>query len=306
MPTGTPTNSAFIPTLWGARFIQEVYDAYVYGPMTNRFYEGEIRQMGDTVKIPTLNDQIVVGNYTQNTDIGDPETLTGQTQDLQITQAKFFHFYVDDIDAVQNTPDVMQESMRLAGVKMAETVDDYLRGLYVASFNSSRRVTSSNVANTGDTQRGHIPTLIRLKKEMDEANVPMMNRWLIAPPAFCADLENYLLGGASNTAHSSLFTPATNEKTLKNGFVGTLLGFKLYKTNKISTSGTGGTTMSRCVASAGREALTFAEQITEVESYRPEQRFGDAVKGLYVYGGQVQRPEFVYEVAIPGPAVTRA
>jgi len=38
-------------------------------------------------------------------------------------------------------------------------------------------------------------------------------------------------------------------------------------------------------------ATTFAQQILKVEGYRPEKRFGDALKGLYVYGGKVVRPE---------------
>jgi hypothetical protein len=36
--------------------------------------------------------------------------------------------------------------------------------------------------------------------------------------------------------------------------------------------------------------ISFAEQILEVVAYRPEKRFGDAVKGLHVYGTKVIRP----------------
>lgn len=44
------------------------------------------------------------------------------------------------------------------------------------------------------------------------------------------------------------------------------------------------------VAIAGSDiATTFAQQILKVEAYRPELRFGDALKGLYVYGGKVIR-----------------
>jgi hypothetical protein len=30
--------------------------------------------------------------------------------------------------------------------------------------------------------------------------------------------------------------------------------------------------------------------VLDLQSYRPEKRFGDAVKGLHVYGGKVVRP----------------
>lgn len=37
-------------------------------------------------------------------------------------------------------------------------------------------------------------------------------------------------------------------------------------------------------------ATSFAQQILQVEAYRPELRFGDALKGLHVYGAKVVRP----------------
>jgi len=37
-------------------------------------------------------------------------------------------------------------------------------------------------------------------------------------------------------------------------------------------------------------AHSFAEQILEVSAYKPEKRFGDALKGLHVYGSKVVRP----------------
>lgn len=41
------------------------------------------------------------------------------------------------------------------------------------------------------------------------------------------------------------------------------------------------------IAAAGMEAITLARQIVENEAYRPEARFGDAIKGLMVYGAKV-------------------
>lgn len=38
-------------------------------------------------------------------------------------------------------------------------------------------------------------------------------------------------------------------------------------------------------------ATSFAQQILELEAYRPEKRFADALKGLHVYGSKVVRPE---------------
>ena len=40
-----------------------------------------------------------------------------------------------------------------------------------------------------------------------------------------------------------------------------------------------------------KRAVAFAEQLSEIEAYRPEMRFSDAVKGLHLYGATIVYPE---------------
>jgi hypothetical protein len=51
------------------------------------------------------------------------------------------------------------------------------------------------------------------------------------------------------------------------------------------------------------QARAYAEQIVETEGYRPERRFGDALKGLHVYGGKIVRPEAMAVAHIKRPAL---
>ena len=44
------------------------------------------------------------------------------------------------------------------------------------------------------------------------------------------------------------------------------------------------------------EAITFAGQIVEMVPYRPQARFGDAVKMLYVFDALLADPRFLYHV----------
>jgi hypothetical protein len=44
-----------------------------------------------------------------------------------------------------------------------------------------------------------------------------------------------------------------------------------------------------CIARTKR-AISFAEQLSEINAYRPEKRFADAVKGLHLYGAKVVCP----------------
>ena len=42
------------------------------------------------------------------------------------------------------------------------------------------------------------------------------------------------------------------------------------------------------------KAIAYAEQISKVEAFRPDDAFSDAIKGLLVFGGKIVRPEQLY------------
>jgi hypothetical protein len=74
---------------------------------------------------------------------------------------------------------------------------------------------------------------------------------------------------------------------LRNGQIGEAAGFAIYKSNNVPNTASqkykiiGGVDM----------AYSFAQQITDLATFKPERRFGDAVKGLSVYGGKLVRPD---------------
>src|SRR4051794_25809350 len=89
----------FIPTIWSARILVALQKALVYAQpnIINRDYEGEIREAGNTVLINSIGDPTIF-DYTKNTDMPSPETLTSTQRQLVIDQAKAFNFQVDDVD----------------------------------------------------------------------------------------------------------------------------------------------------------------------------------------------------------------
>jgi len=48
---------------------------------------------------------------------------------------------------------------------------------------------------------------------------------------------------------------------------------------------------SKLVIAGSQIAHSFAQQILETRAYQPEKRFGDALKGLHVFGSKVVKPE---------------
>jgi hypothetical protein len=50
-----------------------------------------------------------------------------------------------------------------------------------------------------------------------------------------------------------------------------------------------------------KRAIAFAEQISDIEAFRPEKRFADAVKGLHLYGAQAIYPNEMVMIKISLP-----
>ena len=117
----------FIPQLWGDTLLVALRNVLVYGNIVNRDWEGQIRQMGDTVRIHGIG-QVTISNYVKDNDINAPQSLTDAETMLVISQAKYYNFEVDDVDAAQQHPKVMTEAMSYAAYQIANTMDSYIAG----------------------------------------------------------------------------------------------------------------------------------------------------------------------------------
>jgi hypothetical protein len=115
----------------------------VYGQadVCNRDYEGEIRAAGNTVKIGSVG-EVTIDDYTKDTDITDPETLTDSEQSLVIDQAKYFNFYVDSIDRAQQNANVLDTAMRHSAWGLREKADAYIAGLMEAAVPAGNKICS--------------------------------------------------------------------------------------------------------------------------------------------------------------------
>ena len=75
---------------------------------------------------------------------------------------------------------------------------------------------------------------------------------------------------------------------LRNGRLGMVDRFTIYSSNLLPTGTAGGLAASEWVIYAGHaHGLTFASQVSKVETLRSEQTFGTILRGLQVYGYKV-------------------
>jgi hypothetical protein len=278
----------FIPQVWGARLLENLSKSLVYGEVANRDYEGEIKQQGDRVKINSIG-AITIGDYAKNTDISATQTLDGSQQELVIDQAKYFNFQVDDVDRVQQRPKVMDGAMAEAGRALADISDKYIAGLYVGADKKNLmgvKGSSNGTAKTEDFKAVKIDAaglayekLVDLSVVLDEANVPKATRWVIIPAWYHGILlrDNRFVKAGTEVQNSILL----------NGIVGRAAGFDIRVSNNVPSDSAD---KGFKIQAGYRGTISYASQITEITSYRPEKRFADAVKGLHVFGAKLVRP----------------
>jgi hypothetical protein len=85
-----------------------------------------------------------------------------------------------------------------------------------------------------------------------------------------------------------------------NGLIGKAAGLNVYLSNNVTNDAQ--TVKTYRVIAGHPAAVSYAEQITSVESYRPELRFADAVKGLHVWGYKVIRPSLLATLYVKNAA----
>jgi N4-gp56 family major capsid protein len=284
----------FIPTLWSNELLVSLKKAHIFGQpnVANRDYEGELRQAGDTVKINAIG-PVTIGNYVKNTNIDDPEELNDAQTTLQITEQKYFNFQVDDIDQVQQKPKVMGQAMQEAAYGLRNTADLFLASKLVEGLASGNTIGTTGAPETISTATDAYEMLVDMKVRLDMANVPDVGRWAVVPPFYIGQMlkDNRFVANIESVSREGLL----------NGSVGRAAGFEILTSNNIPFEGTGAVGEYYYVLAGTSMAFSFAEQIVEVEAYRPEKRFADAVKGLHVYGGKVIRPEALVGAIVDRP-----
>ena len=277
----------FIPEIWSGKLIENFYDASVLGAIANTAYEGEIRNMGDTVNIRTTP-EITIQTYVKG------QTLTVEQPDkaklqLIIDKGEYFACIEDDVDEVQADINMMDQWSKDASERMKIKIDT--RGLtdMLTDVSASNKGTAAGriSGNIGLGTAGSpislstsnvIGSIVNLGTVLDEANCPEAGRFLVIPAKVGGLIKQSDLKDASITGDG--------ETPLRNGRLGMIDRFTVFVSHNLYKSGSeysviGGHTM----------VFTFASQMTNMETIRSETTFGNIIRGLQVYGYKVVKPE---------------
>jgi P22 coat protein - gene protein 5 len=270
-----------LPAIWSARILAKLEKNLVFAQpgVVNRDYEGDIRSDGDRVHVHAFND-LTIGTYTKNSTTLSYEQLTDTRVTLLIDQSKYFAFKIDDIDTAQMRPKLIDAAADRAAYQLAETADRYISGLYTGASTSA----PDNVIETSQfTSTNVYQKLVELSVLMDQVNLPAEGRYVVVPPW----VKGLLL-------QNSTFVTASAPAVVLNGQIGQIAGLNILVSNNVTTTGSAPVVSHMMAGVPG--ALTYAEQIVNVEGLRLEGSFADAVRGLHLYGAKVLDPAQLFDL----------
>jgi len=288
----------FIPQIWAGKLIEKFYDATVLAGIANTDYDGEIRNQGDKVIIrqkPT----IAINAYEAEMTLA-VERPSSNIVELSIDKGFYFNTILDDVMEVQADLDMLSMWSDDASEQMKIKIDTEVltaipAGISADNVGVAAGVKSSGInlgvttnpldvvaraPGTGEIEI--IDVITRLGQTLDEQNIPETGRWMVIPAWVAAMIKRSELRDASLTGDGSTM--------LRNGRLGMIDRFTVYMSNLVpagDATGGPGVAGEYYVYAGHSHGLTFASQLTKVETLRGESTFGTYLRGLQVYGRQV-------------------
>jgi hypothetical protein len=136
-------------------------------------------------------------------------------------------------------------------------------------------------AKTGATSadaKGVVDHIVDVNTVLDEQNVPETGRWAVIPAVMVNRIKKSELKDASISGDGT--------SIMRNGRIGVIDRTTIYSSNNIAPS-----SGKYNIFAGVKDAISFASQITKMESLRSQATFGNLVRGLNVFGWKVTKPE---------------
>jgi hypothetical protein len=284
--------SKFIPEIWSTKLLIKFYEATVFADISNTDYEGEITGHGSKVIIRTIPN-VVIKTYVKGQKLVY-DTYESAPVELEIDKGKYFAFGVDNVDKRQADIDFVSAWSTDASEQMKIAIDvDILADIYadVSSYNkgatAGKKSSSYNLGTAGSsvaiTKSNVIDYIVDCASALSECNIPETNRWMVLPTWMSNLLKKSDLKDASMTGDG--------ESTLRNGRLGKIDNFTLYVSNNYTA--VSDTYSCYHVLFGHKSALTFASQMVDMETLKNPDTFGDLIRGMNVYGYNVNKPESI-------------
>ncbi len=273
----------FIPEIWSEAINRDLERLHVFADGTNREYEGEVSQKGDSVRILGVGKPTVIEVEKESfAGLADPETVEDTAIIMPINRMAYFNYKVDDIDKRQAVGGVMEALSAETSEALADVQDRYIASLAAAKecvnvYPSATQITANNV----------LDVLLEAHQRLYENDVKANTQVEVIVTPAVATLYKKALA----------IKDTDNSKLLKNGVIDRFDGMNIKVSNNVYQARVGANTVQHIQVRTNR-AIAFARPMVHTEAYRPEKAFSDAVKGFILYGAKIVRPKEMFNLNV--------
>lgn len=264
----------FQRTVWSASILRSLDTITSLRKHCNFEYEKDTKNARE-VKILGVT-RPTIRTYVKGTPLVR-ESAEDTSQNLVLDQFRYFNFEVEDIDKAQSQPGLMEALTDEASKGLALEGDKYVAVVVKQAADAGDISVSASVITL--TNANAMASVEEGFATLYEHNCSVHDTFYleVAPRVF-------------TTYRQQLTELSTNNpEILKKGAVGKINNAFVCIENCLAEAEGAYYNILRT-----EKAVAFAEQIESVEAYRPEDAFTDAVKGLYVFGAKIVRPEEIY------------
>ena len=294
----TTTQDKFIPELWS----NEVVAAYkknlvLANLVTMMNHNGK---KGDTIHIPTPTR----GSATAKTTRQQVTLIAATDSEISISIDKHYEYsrLIEDLLDKQALTSMRQFYTDDAGYALATQVDSDLwtqayalqGGDGAAAYHGDTAVIGSDGTTLFSASQAGVAIadagLRKVIQTLDDADVPMADRFLVVPP-----VEKKTLTGVARFTEQAYVGEIGGGNTIRNGLIGDLYGVPVYVSTNSPTNNS-----ARACLLAHKSAMVMVEQMGVRTQTQYKQEFlGDLFTADTIYGTGELRNDAGILIAVP-------
>lgn len=265
--------SGFIGEVWSKKINASLDKTCCMLQCVNRDWQADADKGVKKINIITPT-TISASDYTGA--ISDYGTMSTTPTVLELSQKIYFGITIPDVAEVQSNVSILDTVVESAKKGIEQKIDSFLFSQYTStdaenqlgSTESAVEVTKENIY----AQFVALAKKLKISGAIDASNPG----WVVVHP----DVEELILLSDSFTKASEMADKATRE-----GAIGKIAGLDVFVSNNV------GKNSDHYVVLAGtQKGITYASQLSKIETLRAESSFNSIVRGLYMFGGMVVNP----------------
>ena len=290
-----------IPTIVSARVLDRLQAETVFAARTSRNYQRELKY-GDTIDVVpvtgggSVEDVPTIGG---GTDLRYTAVTAGSPTSLVVSERKYWGVEFDDQYQVQARPMLLDAAVREKGEDLAYVQDQYVRGLMDATTHAihvnpnagNSAAVAIGMASVSNTEVQHIQrAFATMGRYLNQQGAMSSGRWAIVQSHTMELLVRIF-------ASDGTYQPPAESASVKNGWMGSLLGFRVFEDARTPVTVTSGAA-TETIFFGTDKATEFVEQLSNTERLRSQESFADRVRGQSLYGGVLLYPALMAKATI--------